>query len=577
MKDEYQPEKEETKNDTKTSENDTKTNENDDKKTETNEEKPKMTIDHPQYNFIESETTTETLDDGTTVTYVDFDPEFPVTRIQSLCLSCNEQGWTSFLMHDVPHFRQLIISSFSCPFCGEHNNSVQYGGVLQDKGVRFSLRVTKYEDLNRQVIKSDNAVITIPDLQLEIPPETQKGSLNTIEGILMQAYESIGYLQPVRRIEQPEAAAKIDDFLVKLNNLMEVKEPFIFLVDDFSGNSFVENPIAPQEDPELIIQHYVRTPEQDWKLGIDPEAERERKEREEDMLKQVTNPERDERSYVRVLDEDLKGEFVRAPGSDSSSIQSKDSIKILSETLNDIDIDERVLTFVVPCPACPNDGEQRMVTINIPYFKEVVVMAFNCSNCGYKNSEIKTGGSISKRGKILTLHVKNPIDLSRDVLKSDTSSLYIPEIDLRVDYGSMAGKFTTVEGVLTAIKDDISKNPFVVGDSGEQSAKERFSEFIEQMKKYIRLEAPFTLVIDDPVSNSYIQNICWPEPDEQLIELEYDRTFEHNEDLGLNDIKTENYIETDNPEKVFGTQVEDENTELPKPVGSKGKKDKTEK
>jgi len=77
--------------------------------------------------------------------------------------------------------------------------------------------------------------------------------------------------------------------------------------------------------------------------------------------------------------------------------------------------------------------------------------------------------------------------MSRDVLKSDTSSLYIPELDLRVDYGSMAGKFTTVEGVLAAIREDISRNPFVIGDSTDQSAKERFHDFTKRLKKFQKI------------------------------------------------------------------------------------------
>ncbi len=35
--------------------------------------------------------------------------------------------------------------------------------------------------MNRQVVKAPSAVITIPELSLEIPAGTQRGSLNTIE------------------------------------------------------------------------------------------------------------------------------------------------------------------------------------------------------------------------------------------------------------------------------------------------------------------------------------------------------------------------------------------------------------
>ena len=39
-------------------------------------------------------------------------------------------------------------------------------------------------------------------------------------------------------------------------------------MDDISGNSFVENPLAPQNDPHLKSTTYVRTNEQDLTLGL---------------------------------------------------------------------------------------------------------------------------------------------------------------------------------------------------------------------------------------------------------------------------------------------------------------------
>lgn len=51
----------------------------------------------------------------------------------------------------------------------------------------------------------------------------------------------------------------------------------------------------------------------------------------------------------------------------------------------------------------------------------------------------------------------------------------------------------------------------------------------------------FTVIIDDPLSNSYIQNLYAPDPDPNLTIEVYDRTFDQNEELGLNDMKTEDY------------------------------------
>jgi zinc finger protein len=54
-------------------------------------------------------------------------------------------------------------------------------------------------------------------------------------------------------------------------------------------------------------------------------------------------------------------------------------------------------------------------------------------------------------------------------------------------------------------------------------------------------ENPFTLIIDDPLANSYLQNLYAPDPDPNMTIETYDRSFDQNEELGLNDIKVEGY------------------------------------
>jgi zinc finger protein len=54
-------------------------------------------------------------------------------------------------------------------------------------------------------------------------------------------------------------------------------------------------------------------------------------------------------------------------------------------------------------------------------------------------------------------------------------------------------------------------------------------------------EQPFTLVLDDALANSYVQNLCAPDPDPNMEIVIYERTWQQNEDLGLNDMKVENY------------------------------------
>ena len=54
---------------------------------------------------------------------------------------------------------------------------------------------------------------------------------------------------------------------------------------------------------------------------------------------------------------------------------------------------------------------------------------------------------------------------------------------------------------------------------------------------------PFTLILDDPLANSHLQNLYAPDPDPNMTVTEYERTWEQNEAYGLNDIVVDGYEE----------------------------------
>ena len=58
-------------------------------------------------------------------------------------------------------------------------------------------------------------------------------------------------------------AQKIDEFIAKLESYKDgSKIPFHIELDDPSGNSYIKNPYAPTHDPEMKVEHYIRTLEQ---------------------------------------------------------------------------------------------------------------------------------------------------------------------------------------------------------------------------------------------------------------------------------------------------------------------------
>jgi zinc finger protein len=67
----------------------------------------------------------------------------------------------------------------------------------------------------------------------------------------------------------------------------------------------------------------------------------------------------------------------------------------------------------------------------------------------------------------------------------------------------------------------------------------KFSEELEDVISGRKLG--IYIILDDPAGNSYLQNIYAPEPDPEMEVVHYERTFDQNEELGLNDIKVENY------------------------------------
>uniref|UniRef100_A0A8P4KKT2 Zinc finger ZPR1-type domain-containing protein n=1 Tax=Dicentrarchus labrax TaxID=13489 RepID=A0A8P4KKT2_DICLA len=400
------------------------------------------------------------------------DGDWEPTEIESLCMNCYQNGTTRLLLTKIPFFKEIIVSSFSCPNCRWSNTEIQSAGRIQDQGICYTLRVKTKQDLNREVVKADSATTRIPELEFEIPPFTQKGALSTIEGLLDRAVAGLEQDQTVRRATHPEVAEKIEGFIQKLKKLKEVENEFTLVIEDPSGNSFVENPNAPQKDEALIVSRFKRTVQQDIQLGL------------------------------RADDDD---------DDDGDNLEEEPAANDLDAMRNE------VLVFNTNCPEC---------------------------NAPASTNEVKSGGATEEQGTKITLHITDPSDMTRDVLKSETCSVLIPELEFELGMAAVGGKFTTLEGLLKDIKDLIvSKNPFICGDSSTTDRVQKLSDFGEKIDKIIAGEMDVHFVLDDLAGNSYLQNVYAPEPDPEMTVEKYTRSFEQNEELGLNDMKTEEYQE----------------------------------
>ena len=151
-----------------------------------------------------------------------------------------------------------------------------------------------------------------------------------------------------------------------------------------------------------------------------------------------------------------------------------------------------------------------------------------------------------EKGRRITLSVEKAEDLTRDILKSESCAMQCPELNLSVEPGTLGGRFTTIEGILTQVRDDLHASIFDTndntgGDSMDAVAKEKWDTFFSQLSAAIRGEVKFTITLEDPLASSYVQSFTAPEPDGQMKVEDYERTDEEEEHLGLKDIKTEDY------------------------------------
>ena len=176
------------------------------------------------------------------------------------------------------------------------------------------------------------------------------------------------------------------------------------------------------------------------------------------------------------------------------------------------EIKKEMLKFPTECHACGLPGQANMCISSIPFFKEIIIMAFCCEHCGYRNTDIKHGGGMSDKATKITFHVNSEKDLNRDLFKSDSCTLEIPSIDFAMAPGTLDSMYTTVEGLLDQIHTKLKEtNPFGTGDSAVNGKFLDFLSDIRDLKEFKR--GPFEIVLDDALSNCFIYNPKAPEPD----------------------------------------------------------------
>lgn len=226
--------------------------------------------------------------------------------------------------------------------------------------------------------------------------------------------------------------------------------PFTFIVDDPAGNSFIEyEGLSPALDTSINSTQYQRTKQQLHAMGFYEENANLEEQATPDPLDKAA-------PHTAHLGEHLPNQ-LKSSGWDLGVSIEENIVRYNKRTEQDStpatsESEQEGIIFYVECPHCGKQGANEMCQIDIPGFRRCIIMSFNCLNCGSRSNEVKAMGAYGDRAKKWILKVTTAEDLNRDVLKSDTAAVSIPELEFEMSMGTLGGVFTTVEGLLMKVK-----------------------------------------------------------------------------------------------------------------------------
>jgi zinc finger protein len=156
------------------------------------------------------------------------------------------------------------------------------------------------------------------------------------------------------------------------------------------------------------------------------------------------------------------------------------------------------------CPVChsKNSAVSDTRTVKIPYFGEVMESSIKCEECGFKHSDVMALEQHDPARHSLVINQEN---LSSRVIRSQTATVTIPEIGIKVEPGPKSqGYVSNVEGVLVRFKDATKRALTLFTDDVSQ---ENGKKVFDDLDKVLSGDLEVTLIIDDPFGQSKIMDL----------------------------------------------------------------------
>ncbi|KAI6125364.1 zf-ZPR1-domain-containing protein [Pisolithus croceorrhizus] len=341
-------------------------------------------------------------------------------------------------------------------YCSATSNEVQSACAIRDEGVLYTLKlkVLHRAGLDRQIVRSAACTGLLRDIAADLTSDQPVRRILD-EAPYTEIQQDIDGIKEIlgdeEEVEDEAGEARQGSSATGKNKEDPVKKVITIQLGDLSGNSFAEFLGG--------ISAYARNLEQNHVLGLlsleEPSTEH-------------------------------KGTSEEKTEADSEGAR---------------DTNEEIYECAGVCSRCVHPLLTRMKEVSIPYFKDTLIMSTNCEHCGYRGNEVKLR---------ITLRTENRDDLSRDILKSEMCGLTIPEIDLTLQPGTPCGRFTTIEGILEQVYEELSEKVYTTWDSSTMMDENR--QKVSRLLEAVKRESIYV----DPRRSSYPQNLYAPDPDPNM-------------------------------------------------------------
>jgi len=165
------------------------------------------------------------------------------------CPGCNKDSLTYRSVElDIPYFGKATQTTLICGKCGYKHNDILLNELKEP--FRYSMKISREEDLSVKVVRSASATVSVPELGLLVEPGVaSEGYISNVEGVLQRFRDAVELAIKFSKgsEDEKESTEKGNEILGKLDKVIAGKLSVTVIIEDPFGNSAIISDKAKKE------------------------------------------------------------------------------------------------------------------------------------------------------------------------------------------------------------------------------------------------------------------------------------------------------------------------------------------